>query len=243
MQFFSISDRGKLRKSNEDCCLAREIGSYTLLILADGMGGHKGGEIASLTAIESISKLLAEKLTDKMLPGQIMLLLSEVLEKVNGEILEMSKTDLSLIGMGTTCDICVISKNTAYIAHVGDSRVYKISKSGNILRLTKDHSLVQYMLESGTITAEEAVHHPQKNIILRALGSSPQLEPDIFHEKMSAGDVILMCSDGLSNMLDEELIRKTVSEDATPEGSAEKLVQLANDAGGADNITVIIAKL
>lgn len=242
MQFFSITDRGKLRKNNEDCCLTKEVGSYTLFILADGMGGHKGGEIASRTAIEHISIFLSEKLTDKMLPGQIMLLLSEVLEKVNGEILDMSKNDLSLIGMGTTCDICIISKNTAYIAHIGDSRVYKISKN-NIQRLTKDHSLVQYMLESGTITPEEAIHHPQKNIILRALGSSALIEPDILHEKVSPGDVILMCSDGLSNMLDEEVIRKTVAEETTPEGSAEKLVKLANDAGGSDNITVIIAKL
>lgn len=242
MQFYSLSDRGKLRQNNEDCCLAKQLGNYTLLILADGMGGHKGGETASRKAIEEIFAMLEQKLTEKMLPGQIMLLLSESLQYANETILALSKSDSSLIGMGTTCDVCLISKNTAYIAHIGDSRVYKISKHSVLSRLTKDHSLVEYMLEAGTITPEEAVHHPQKNIILRALGASEQIEVDVSHEKILPGDVLLLCSDGLTNMLDEETITQTVSDLKTPEEIAGKLVQLANDAGGADNITVVIAK-
>lgn len=243
MQFYSMTDRGRLRESNEDCCLAKQLGGYTLLILADGMGGHKGGAIASRKAIEAISEKLEKRLTEKMLPGQIMLLLSEVLEYANREILALSQSDSGLVGMGTTCDVCVISKSTAYIAHIGDSRVYKITKGGSIRRLTKDHSLVEYMVESGTITPEEAVHHPQKNVILRALGTANQIEVDISHEKIAAGDALLLCSDGLTNMLDEEIISQTVSKENSPEDSAKRLVQLANDAGGADNITVIIAKL
>lgn len=242
MQFYSISDRGRLRQNNEDFCLAKQLGNYTLLILADGMGGHKGGETASRKAIEEISAVIEEKLTEKMLPGQIMMLLSEALESANEKILTLSKSDSSLVGMGTTCDVCLILKNTAYIAHIGDSRVYKISKSGALGRLTRDHSLVEYMLEKGTITPEEAVHHPQKNIILRALGASEQIDIDVSHEKISSGDVLLLCSDGLTNMLDEKTIAQTVSEEKSPEQIARELVQLANDAGGADNITVIIAK-
>lgn len=242
MQFFSISDRGKLRSNNEDCCMAKTIGNYTLLILADGMGGHNGGEIASRKAIEEISALIEERLTQRMLPGQIMLLLSEALESANGKIIELTQSDSSLTGMGTTCDVCLISKNTAYIAHIGDSRVYKISQNKLITRLTKDHSLVEYMLDAGTITPEEAVHHPQKNIILRALGTSQKIDVDISHEKISSGDVLLLCSDGLTNMLDEQTIAQTVSKEKEPDKIAGKLVQLANDAGGADNITVIIAK-
>lgn len=242
MQFFSISDQGRIRENNEDCALAKEIAPYTLLALADGMGGHKAGEIASKLAIEEVSLLLAEGLREKMLPGQIMLLLSETMDKVNTKIFTHSQSDSALVGMGTTCDVCLIFKNTAYISHVGDSRVYKVSASGNIKKLTKDHSLIERMLDNGTITPQEAINHPQKNVILKAIGISSSVEPDIFHSKISPGDVLLLCSDGLTNMVDDGTIARTVSEGASPEEIAKKLVQLANDAGGTDNITVIIAK-
>ncbi len=242
MQFFSISDKGMLRKNNEDSAFAKEIGKFTLLILADGMGGHSGGEVASKMAIEEISSFLEDKLTEKMLPGQIMLLISEALESANEKIFALSKSDIDLIGMGTTCDVCLVLESTAYIAHIGDSRVYKISASGEIKKLTRDHSLIEFMLENGTITPDEAINHPQKNIILRAIGISDTIEPDIFHEKISPCDVILLCSDGLTNMLDESTIKDTVLFEAEPRKIAEKLVKLANDAGGADNITVVIFK-
>lgn len=242
MQFYTITDRGKLREYNEDCCTAKQIGDYTLLILADGMGGHRGGDIASRKAIEKISEMLEQKLREKMIPGQIMLLLSESLEYANDKILEASQEDSSLVGMGTTCDVCLVSKNTAYIAHIGDSRIYKISQGGKIIRLTKDHSLVEYMVETGAITRDEAVNHPQKNVIMRALGIVKQIDPDISCEKLVSGDVLLLCSDGLTNMVDEKTIAQTADSEKTPEEMAKKLVQLANDAGGADNITVVVAR-
>ena len=242
MQFYSISDRGKLRENNEDCCFAKEIKGYTLLILADGMGGHRGGEIASKKAIDVVISMLEESLSEKMIPGQIMLLLSDALESANREIISLTKEDASLSGMGTTCDICLVAKNTVYIAHIGDSRVYKISKkNGLISKLTKDHSLVEYMIETGTITREESVHHPQKNIILQALGTSEEINADVSHIKISSDDVILMCSDGLTNMIEENDIANIISSESGPENSAKKLVQLANEAGGTDNITVVIA--
>ncbi len=242
MQFFSLSDKGKLRKNNEDFAIAKEIGTFTLLVLADGMGGHSGGEVASRLAIDEISSVIASRLTEKMLPGQIMLLLAEALESAHKKIVERADSDTSLSGMGTTCDVCLVAKNKVYIAHIGDSRVYKISKNGTIKKLTRDHSLVAYMLESGTITPEEASTHPQKNIILRALGISESVDADIFHEKVSSCDVILLCSDGLTNMLDEDTIAKAAISEDDPAKVAEKLIGLANDAGGADNITVVIAK-
>lgn len=241
MQFFSMSDTGKLRKNNQDSAIAKEIGSFTLLALADGMGGHSGGEIASSLAIEEISTVISEKLTEKMLPGQIMLLLSEALEKANNKIREVAQSDPTLSGMGTTCDVCIASKNKMYVAHIGDSRVYKIAKDGTIKKLTRDHSLVEFMIENGTITPEEAENHPQKNVILQALGISDGIEPDVFQEKISPPDVILLCSDGLTNMLDDETIARASISDDKPSDIAEKLVGLANDAGGKDNITVVIA--
>jgi len=242
MQYFTITDRGKIRETNQDACTAKEIKGFTVFVLADGMGGHHGGEVASQKAIETVISQLENELKTKMLPGQIMLLLSEVLDNANKEILELTKDDSSLSGMGTTCDICLISKNTAYIAHIGDSRVYKISKKDNsIQKLTKDHSLVEYMIETGAITREEAANHPQKNIILQALGSFPEINADVFSIKLTSDDVILMCSDGLSNMVEENEIADVVTSGASPEKSAEKLVALANEAGGRDNITVVIA--
>ncbi len=241
MQFFSISDTGRLRKNNQDSAIAKEIGSFTLLALADGMGGHSGGEVASSLAIEEISSVISGKLAEKMIPGQIMLLLSEALEKANNKIREVAESDRSLFGMGTTCDVCIMAKNKLYIAHIGDSRVYKISKDGTIKKLTRDHSLVEFMIENGTITPEEAVNHPQRNIILQALGISDGIDPDVFQEKISPRDVILLCSDGLTNMLDEETIAHAAISGEKPSEIAEKLVGLANDAGGKDNITVVIA--
>lgn len=241
MQFFSISDTGRLRKNNQDSAIAKEIGSFALLVLADGMGGHSGGEVASSLAIEELSSVISGKLTEKMIPGQIMLLLSEALEKANNKIREVAESDRSLSGMGTTCDVCIMAKNKLYIAHIGDSRVYKISKDGTIKKLTRDHSLVEFMIENGTITPEEAVNHPQRNIILQALGISDSIDPDVFQEKISPCDVILLCSDGLTNMLDEETIAHAAISGEEPSEIAEKLVGLANDAGGKDNITVVIA--
>ncbi len=243
MNFFSISDTGKLRKSNQDSAIAKKVGPFSLLVLADGMGGHFGGEIASSLAIEEVSAVISDKLSKKMLPGQIMLLLSEALEKANDKIRARAESDSSLAGMGTTCDICIAEKDKIYVAHIGDSRVYKISQNGEIKKLTRDHSLVEFMLENGTITPEEAVNHPQRNIILQALGISDGMDPDIFQEEVSPHDVILLCSDGLTNMLDEQTVAQVAISEASPRAIAKKLVGLANDAGGRDNITVVIAKV
>ncbi len=241
MQFYSISDRGKQRFNNEDCCVAKIIGRYTVLILADGMGGHSGGEIASSKAIETVLAALQEKLTRPLIPAQIFSTLSSALKSANDSIYELSLSEPALHGMGTTIDICIISDNNAYIAHIGDSRVYHITPDGEINLVTKDHSLMQYMIEKGELTAEQAQHHPQKNVITRALGTSQDVQEDIATLKLSEGDRLLLCSDGLTNMLEEKDICHVVLENPNPEEAAPELIRRANDAGGDDNITVIIA--
>lgn len=241
MQFYSISDRGKQRFNNEDCCVAKNIGKFTVLILADGMGGHSGGEIASSKAIEAVLAALQEKLTRPLIPAQIFSTLSYALKNANDIIYELSLSDPTLEGMGTTIDVCIISDHNAYIAHIGDSRVYHITMGGEIKLLTKDHSLMQYMIEKGELTAEQAQHHPQKNVIIRALGTSHVVQEDTATLKLSRGDRLLLCSDGLTNMLSEKDISNVVLQNPDPEAAARELIRRANDAGGDDNITVIIA--
>ena len=241
MQFYSITDRGKIRTHNEDCCFSKQTEDFTILILADGMGGHKGGEIASSTAIEKASSYLEENLQKKLIPAQIYSALSEAVKRANEAVYSVSEKEADLSGMGTTLDICIVTGDCAYIAHIGDSRVYKIAPQKKITPLTKDHSLIEYMIETGTITREEAANHPQKHIITRALGTEKNAEADIFQTKLKKNDILLLCSDGLTNMLSDEEILYEIGK-SSPEEGAQRLVKLANDAGGTDNITVIVAQ-
>lgn len=243
MQFYSLTDKGKYRSNNEDFCLAEKVGEYTLLILADGMGGANGGEIASKTAVETVQAHIVEKLKNSPSLAQIPRILSSAIEKANTQIYNLSKSDINYKGMGTTLDICIVSGKSVYIAHIGDSRVYKVTSAGEITRLTKDHSLVEYMIETGALTPEEALNHPQKNIITRALGTTTSTEADIINRPFEESDFLLMCSDGLSNMLDEKSIAEIISGNLSPSEKATSLIDLANDAGGTDNITVILAQI
>ena len=220
--------------------MAKQVAGFTVLVLADGMGGHKGGEVASLKTIETIFSYLDEHCLNHIIPGQIPTLLADVVEKTNRSVYNLSLEDSSLKGMGTTLELCIIAGNTAYIAHIGDSRTYHIND--NITKLTKDHSLVEYMIDTGDITREEAAHHPQKNVITRALGTAPVMQADISYFRLEEGDTLLLCSDGLTNMLNEERILKVVSSETSPKNCAHTLIQLANDAGGTDNISVVLAR-
>lgn len=242
MQFTTLTDKGISRPQNEDFCDARQVGKFTLLILADGMGGANSGEVASSMTVKTIFNSLDENLMRNLSLADMPKILSDVVKRTNSAVFELSRSNDKFEGMGTTLEICVISQDTAYIAHIGDSRVYKISPDGNIKKITKDHSLVEYMIDAGTITREEAANHPQKNVITRALGTAPETEADIISFPLSEGDVILMCSDGLSNMISEETMVSVSLSEEELSSRAEKLVQLANDAGGKDNITVILAQ-
>ena len=238
---FASSDIGKAREINQDYySIPKPEDSLQLFILADGMGGYNGGEIASSLATAS-AKSYIENNFDKIEHNKeaILELIKNAIEYANMVVFEKSKQEPNLEGMGTTLDICFIYNNKVYVGHVGDSRIYRIR--GEVIRkLTKDHSYVQQLVEDGKITRQEAEHHPKKNMLLKALGCTAYVEPDVRARNMETGDILLMCSDGLTNMVEEKQIYQVVKEN--PETATQMLVDLANQAGGYDNITVVRLK-
>ena len=238
MKGFAKTDVGKAREMNQDYySIPSSENDLQLYILADGMGGYNGGEIASRLAAETTKNYIQNNFKkiehDK---EAILKLVKDAMEYANMVVYEESKKDENLQGMGTTLDVCFIYNSKIYIGHVGDSRIYLIKK--DIARkITKDHSYVQQLVEDKKITREEAEHHPKKNMLLKALGCTSYVEPDIRARNLEKDDVLLMCSDGLTNMVEESKIYEVVRENK--EKAPEILVNLANNAGGYDNITVI----
>jgi protein phosphatase len=210
-----------------------------LLVLADGMGGHSGGSVASKTAVDTAiveyykdtSKTIQESLINSFL-------------KANETVLEMSRKDLSLQGMGTTLIAVVLQKNNLFFAHVGDSRGYIVCGE-KITQFTQDHSFVAGLVKAGLITKEQALNHPDSNIITKAIGLFKDLSVDISEKEMELGngEYIMMCCDGLYKVVNEEEILKTIIEFREPDAVCKKLVEKANEAGGPDNITVIVARI
>lgn len=238
MKGFAKTDVGKARKMNQDYyCIPSSQEELQIYILADGMGGYAGGEIASSLAAETAKKYIKNNF-DKIEHEKenILKLIKDAMEYANLVVYEESKKDENLHEMGTTLDVCFIYNNKVYIGHVGDSRIYLI-KNDIARKITKDHSYVQKLVEDKKITREEAEHHPKKNMLLKALGCTPYVEPDIRARNLVKGDILLMCSDGLTNMVEENKIYDIVRENKNK--SPEILVNLANEAGGSDNITVI----
>ena len=201
------------------------------------MGGYNGGEVASKLATESLKKYIQNNFENiEKSKEKILELIGNAMEYANMVVYEKSKEEKELEGMGTTLEVCLIYNNKVYLGHVGDSRIYRIRKEV-IRKLTKDHSYVQQLVEDGKITREEATNHPKKNMLTKALGCTPYVEPDIRARNVEKGDIIIMCSDGLTNMVTEQEIFEAVKENA--EKAPEVLVQKANNAGGYDNITVV----
>ena len=242
IQAYAKSDIGKVREQNQDSYFISEpLDKVQLYIVADGMGGYNGGEIASKMAMESAKNYIENNFeqTDKDKDSIIQLLASS-LEYANMVVYEKSKESEELSEMGTTMDICLIYNNRAYIGHVGDSRVYRI-RNEFIRKLTQDHSYVQKLVKDGTITQEEAQHHPQKNMLIKALGCNAFVEPDVMIKGFQKDDIILMSTDGLTNLVSKENIFKTVKEENL-EQVPKKLIEQANENGGFDNITVVVIK-
>ena len=238
---FAKTDIGKAREKNQDYYyVSEENDEPKIYILADGMGGYKGGEVASKLATESVKKYIQSNF-DSIIKDKesILKLIASAVEYANMVVYEKSKENKELEGMGTTLEVCLIYNNKAYIGHVGDSRVYRI-RNEVIRKLTKDHSYVQQLIEDKKITREEAKTHPKKNMITRALGCTPYVEPDLRARNFEKGDIFILCSDGLTNMVEEKQIYEIIKEDI--QNAAERLVDEANQAGGYDNITVIIIK-
>ena len=240
MRIIAKSDIGKVRDMNQDSYYVSDLekDELKLYILADGMGGYKGGEIASSLAIANVRNFIINNFKNtKKDRESILKLLQNSIEYANIIVYEKSLEDEELHDMGTTLDVCLIYNNKVFIGHVGDSRVYRIRK--NIIRkLTTDHSYVEKLVKEGTITKEEAYNHPKKNMLMKALGCNSLVEPDVICKGFLKDDILLMCSDGLTNMLrDNEIYNLLLT---NPENPVDALINNANNLGGYDNITAII---
>lgn len=243
MIFNGISDVGKRRSANQDSYDITDLGNgYTLLTVCDGMGGANGGNVASETAVNAFTDYLRDNFApDKDLAA----LMKSAVSEANTAVYEKSKTDKALSGMGTTLVSALISDNGSVVAvNVGDSRMYRIDGEG-MRQVTKDHSYVQYLVDMGQITLKEAESASIKNIIIRSVGNEEKVTPDLFRFKLEKGDFVLLCSDGLSNCVKKAELSASVKGDTESElaDCAKHLIQLANDGGGTDNITVILGKM
>ena len=241
MQIFGETDKGKIRKINQDYYTNRVISSNLgYSIVCDGMGGAEGGEIASKMAAEYIDRNLFDKLSSDLADGQLMDLLTESVKKANYEIYNFSSEHKKLSGMGTTVVSIIVKNNKIFGVNDGDTRLYKINKKTRELKqITKDHTFVQLLLESGQITKEQALTHPKKHIITRALGVEDYIETDNFKTELKKDEIILICSDGLYNYMDEaSLVKKAI--DSAQIGTVRPLIDLANENGGGDNITAVV---
>lgn len=223
----ALTDIGLVRDHNEDALLSEP----PLFVVADGMGGHLGGEVASAIAIETLrdgfSKRGPEGLADSV-------------RRANEAILQRGQADPAVEGMGTTITAAVLTGSTLHIAHVGDSRAY-IRREGELLLVTNDHTLVGEMVREGTLSDDQARVHPRRSILVRALGIETDVEVDLTDLPLQAGDRLLLCSDGLNSLITDELITELCAPEYTPEEACTRLVEAANQAGGTDNITVIVA--
>jgi protein phosphatase len=230
---FSHSDTGRQRRANEDAYLARS----PLFVVADGMGGAQAGEVASQTAVETFERGLDDG--DGASAEQ---LLADRVREANARIHEMSYSQRELAGMGTTITAAYVGEHDIAIAHVGDSRAYRL-RDGELERLTEDHSLVEEMRRRGQLTAQEADEHPQRSIITRALGPESDVAVDTYSWSGAAGDVYLLCSDGLTSMVPEVQVAALMRGGATLRDAGRALIDAANNAGGRDNITVVLFRL
>lgn len=225
------TDTGRVREGNQDTILVEA----PLFGVADGMGGHLAGDVASATAVEVVTKMAKEEPGD---PSK----LPAFIRTANKAIWTKAREDSRLQGMGTTFTLALLKDSTAHLAHVGDSRAY-LFRGGQLRQITEDHTLVERMVQEGRLSRDEAPHHPQRSVITRALGADQVVEVDTLEQPIEEGDKVLLCSDGLSSMLDDSAIAAALDSDARPQELAERLIDLANEAGGEDNISVVILAL
>lgn len=239
MKAFSITNIGMQRKVNQDYvyCSKEAIGSLpNLYIVADGMGGHKAGDYASRCCVES----MIQEVKGDSLKSPVSIL-EHAIQKANETVLRESKKNVEYEGMGTTVVVATIVEDTLHVGNIGDSRLYVIRD--RIEQITQDHSLVETMVRTGELMPEDARFHPNKNIITRALGTNEDVKADFFEVKLEKADTILLCSDGLSNMVEDREIERIVKEMHDVEKASETLVELANQNGGTDNIAIVMIQI
>lgn len=229
-----LSDTGNVRRNNQDYTGYIEDDRKSLYIIADGMGGHNAGEVASKIAVET----MLEYINSLDYFDKLEKVLNDAISICNKRIYDASKNDEALSGMGTTITACLMADNKCVVANVGDSRCY-ILKNNELVQVTKDHSLVQQLVDNGTITEAEAYSHPNKNIITRALGTNDYVEVDTFSIDLSETKKILLCTDGLSNVVTSDEILEMLNK-YDNQKACEELVALSKAKGGRDNISVIV---
>ena len=236
----SKTDIGKLRQLNQDFVFTSiyPLGVLdNLFLVADGMGGHKAGDYASKCAVETIIEMCSKSRGKKMVTA-----ISDAINEANTRIRRKAMEDVNMVGMGTTAVLATVNNDTLTVANVGDSRLYIISAEKTITQITRDHSLVEEMVRMGGIDRVSARNHPDKNIITRAIGATGNVNIDFFEVSLKEGDVILMCSDGLSNMLEDKDILEIVTTNDDLQTTANALVSAANENGGSDNISVVLIR-
>ena len=236
----ACSDVGKVREINQDAYFYIEDKVLPIFIIADGMGGHKAGEVASNAAISKIvSYYKANK--EKMINKEMFIpqFINESIAIANKALIEESTNDEELKGMGTTITMCLVLDQELYVGHVGDSRAYLL-RDGELTQITQDHSMVWELLRTGSITKEEAVNHPKKNIILRALGVRKDLKVDVFTRNLTDGDKVVLCTDGLTNMVTDEKILEIMKNEEDSSSTCSTLVNISNENGGIDNTTIML---
>lgn len=234
-----LTDTGQVRENNEDAW--KVIPESNVFVLADGMGGHTAGEIAAQEAVDRYASFIVEKQA-VLNPSSAKQLLSDVIKDVNSNVFRLARADRELRGMGTTICCGIFLEEQLFFAHVGDSRIYRFRDS-KLKQLTDDHSLVQELIELGELNKRQAKEFNQRNIITKAIGTEPNVEPSVDSCGIRPGDIIMMCTDGLSDLLSNKEIEKILNLTTDIEHKTELFVQSANRRGGLDNITVILLEV
>ncbi len=239
MDVYGASDIGCIRSLNEDSFCIYGLDEEKIpgfCVLSDGMGGHNAGEVASQKTVQFIAESLMELMPVEKdtIPKDM----KKAVQDANEGVFQMASANQSQQGMGATLVFAVVLEEEIYIANVGDSRAYAY-RSGELLQITKDHSVVEEMMANGSITPEEARVHPQRNIITRAIGTDPAVEPDLFEYDYMPGDILLLCSDGLSGMVDDDEMIRILEEHESAKQTVSALIDAAKEHGGQDNITAI----
>jgi protein phosphatase len=234
------TDVGMIRSGNEDNFAVNANGDHGLFVVADGMGGHAAGEVASEMAVQTLERELnaIRNLDDRGAADRV----SDALKMANRNIHDRTITEVDKQGMGTTASVLLVSGMRYMIGQVGDSRVYLL-RDGALQQLTKDHSYVQEQVDAGFLTPEQARYHPYSNVITRCVGASPEVQPDIYSGETKIGDLFLVASDGLTGMVDDRRLQMLLMSRAEPERKVRDLIAEANGRGGLDNITAIVVQV
>lgn len=239
MQYAGSTDVGKVREKNEDSLVV--LPEENLFIVSDGMGGNFAGEWASRFVIEALPLLIKEKTSKKSCITEIKKAIHDSIVEISNDLRDKTKDQPGFAGMGATLVLVKIIDNQAIIAHMGDSRIY-LFKDGDMQQITKDHSMIQLLIDNKEITPEEALNHPAKNQLTRHMGMEQQPLPETQVIDLDENDVLLLCSDGLTGMVDDKLIKTTLQQDMSLDEINKQLIATANKNGGEDNITVVTVK-